>query len=155
MWNALYYEPACACIFDYCSNRRNFISFCILHRKTLWRKLQAKGFEGKFLASLQALYDGDYVTSMVNGVSTRPVHLGRGLRQGCSLSPLLFALYISELGEELAQSKEGVLLHKIVVSAIFFAVSLVFSLNSFLQAYNFCRRLHVCTGRPSTDLKNT
>ena len=64
------------------------------------------------------------MTCDVNGVTTDPVFLGRGLRQGCSLSPLLFAIYVSEMGEELANATQGVLMHKICISAIFFAVSI-------------------------------
>ena len=54
-------------------------------RPTLWRKLAEMGFGGKFLRCLQALYEGDYVTCQVGGLTTRLVFLGRGLRQGCSL----------------------------------------------------------------------
>jgi hypothetical protein len=36
---------------------------------------------------------------------------------------MLFALYIAEMGQELAQSSLGVLLHRVNVSAILFAVS--------------------------------
>ena len=58
-------------------------------RETLWRRLARMGFGGEFLRTLQSMYQSDYVTCQANGVTTRPVYLGRGLRQGCSLSPLL------------------------------------------------------------------
>ena len=90
-------------------------------RAILWRKLESVGIKGKFLASLKSLYDGDFVTAEVNGVTTSPVYLRRGVRQGCSLSPMLFALYIAEMGQELTQSGAGVTLHRVCVSAIFFA----------------------------------
>ena len=90
-------------------------------RKILWRKLEAMGIKGKFLESIKSLYEGDFVTTEVNGVTTPPVYLRRGVRQGCSLSPMLFALYIAELGQELTQSGVGVTLHRICISAIFFA----------------------------------
>ena len=85
------------------------------------KSLEAMGIKGKFLASLKALYDGDFVTAEVNGVTTSPVYLRRGVRQGCSLSPMLFALYIAEMGQDLTQSGAGVTLHRVCVSAIFFA----------------------------------
>ena len=90
-------------------------------RAVLWRKLESIGIKGKFLASIKSLYDGDFVTAEVNGVTTSPVYLRRGVRQGCSLSPMLFALYIAEMGQELTQSAAGVILHRVCVSAIFFA----------------------------------
>ena len=90
-------------------------------RAILWRKLESMGVKGKFLASLKSLYQGDFVTAEVNGVTTSPVYLSRGVRQGCSLSPMLFALYIAEMGQDLHQSGAGVTLHRVCVSAIFFA----------------------------------
>ena len=93
-------------------------------RKILWKKLESMGIKGKFLESLKELYNGDYVTSEVNGVTTPPLYLKRGVRQGCSLSPMLFALYISSMGQDLALSGVGVTLHRVCVSALFFAVSI-------------------------------
>lgn len=83
------------------------------------------GFGGRFLRCLQALYEGDHVTCSVGGLTTRPVFLGRGLRQGCSLSPLLFALYVAGLGQELSRQTEGVKLFRVCVSALFFADDIV------------------------------
>jgi hypothetical protein len=94
-------------------------------RPTLWRKLANMGINGRFLRSLQAMYEGDNVVTDVNGVTTRPVYLGRGLRQGCSLSPLLFALYIAELGQELTLCDQGVKLFRVIINAIFFADDIV------------------------------
>ena len=94
-------------------------------RETLWAKLAKLGFGGQFLESIKSLYDGDSVTSDVNGVTTKPVYLGRGLRQGCSLSPMLFALYISDMSRDLHDSKLGVLLNKVVVSCLLFADDIV------------------------------
>ena len=94
-------------------------------RPTLWRKLGEMGFGGKFLRTIQKLYDGDHVTCKMNGVTTPPVYLGRGLRQGCSLSPLLFALYVAGLGQDLTLAKQGVKLYRVCVSGIFFADDIV------------------------------
>ena len=77
------------------------------------------------LRSLQALYAGDRVVSEVNGVMTRPVFLRRGLRQGCSLSPLLFALYISDLGRDVSTSPLGYTIGDLTVSGLSFADDIV------------------------------
>ena len=79
------------------------------------------GFGGQFLESLKSLYKDDFVTCESNGVTSKPVFLGRGLRQGCSLSPMLFALYVSDMSKDLHASNLGVLLHKVCVSSLFFA----------------------------------
>ena len=43
------------------------------------------GLGGTFARMIRAMYDGDYLTTEVNGETTRKVFLGQGLRQGCSL----------------------------------------------------------------------
>ena len=83
------------------------------------------GFTGQFLASLKSIYTGDTIQCEVNGLSTRPIYLRRGLRQGCSLSPILFALYISEIGDDLSLSGEGFQLGSVCVSGILFADDIV------------------------------
>ena len=84
-------------------------------RGILWKKMEQLGFGGKFLEAIKAMYKGDFVTCMTNGVTTNPVYLGRGLRQGCSLSPILFALYVVGLCRALAASNLGVMLFTIIV----------------------------------------
>ena len=83
-------------------------------------KLAKMGFGGQFLEALKSLYKGDFVTCDVNGVSTKPVYLGRGLRQGCSLSSVLFALYVSDMSKELHESNLGVKIFKVCISSLFF-----------------------------------
>ena len=43
------------------------------------------GLGGTFTRMIRAMYDGDHLTTEVNGETTRKVFLGQGLRQGCSL----------------------------------------------------------------------
>ena len=94
-------------------------------RETLWKKLIKLGFGGKFLESIKSLYKGDYVTCEANGVTTKPVFLGRGLRQGCSLSPILFCLYVVDMSRDLISSNLGVRLNKVTISCLFFADDII------------------------------
>ena len=102
-----------------------------VNRSILWNKLVKMGFGGEFLGCLKALYNGDSVDSVVNGISTRPVFLRRGLRQGCSLSPLLFALYICEIGSDLTNSSEGFDLGGVTFSGLLFADDIVLISRTF------------------------
>ena len=102
-----------------------------VNRSILWSKLKSMGFGGEFLSCLQALYTTDSVDSVVNGISSRPVYLRRGLRQGCSLSPLLFALYISEIGSDLTRSLEGFELGGVTFSGLLFADDIVLISKTF------------------------
>ena len=102
-----------------------------VNREILWKRLAALGFHGEFLNCLRALYDGDSLVSVVNGISTKPVYPKRGLRQGCSLSPLLFALYISDIGSDIAASSEGFQLGGLTFSGLLFADDIVLISRTF------------------------
>ena len=90
-------------------------------RQVLWRKLSSIGIRGEFLLALKSLYEDDCVDCVVNGTPTRPMFLRRGLRQGCSLSPLLFALYISDVGNDITSTQLGFFLGNVCVSGLLFA----------------------------------
>ena len=102
-----------------------------VNREILWKRLTALGFHGDFLDCLKALYEGDSLVSVVNGISTKPVYPKRGLRQGCSLSPLLFALYISDIGSDIAASSEGFQLGGLTFSGLLFADDIVLISRTF------------------------
>ena len=56
---------------------------------------------------------------------TDPLYFTKGVKQGCSLSPMLFALNISGLGEALHLSQLGIKMGLSIISALFFADDLV------------------------------
>ena len=101
-----------------------------VNREILWSRMSRMGFDGVFLQSLKALYTGDCVQSTVNGVTTSPVYLRRGLRQGCSLSPILFALYIALIGVSASMMEQGVVIGGMVVSCLLFADDIVLVIKS-------------------------
>ena len=96
-----------------------------VNRDILWSKLSGTGIGGDYLRCLKSLYTDDSIDCMVNGVLTRPIFLRRGLRQGCALSPLLFALYISEVGTDINMSSLGFSVGRVCVSGLLFADDLV------------------------------
>ena len=96
-----------------------------VNREVLWQRLSSIGIKGDFLSSLKALYTGDCIDCMVNGLLTRPIFLRRGLRQGCSLSPMLFALYISGVGADITSSSVGFTIGNVTVSGLLFADDIV------------------------------
>ena len=51
--------------------------------------------------------------------------MSRGVKQGCSLSPILFALYIADLGHELSNCGEGFELQGVKICSLFFADDIV------------------------------
>ena len=99
-------------------------------RPILWSKLLKLGFGKKFVSCIQNLYHDDCISTEVSGIKTRPLYQSRGVRQGCSLSPLLFALYISDLGDELLRSPHGFNIGGVLISSLFFADDLVLLAHS-------------------------
>ena len=97
-----------------------------VNREVLWAKMAKLGISGKFLEMLKTMYSGDTVDCVVNGVTTRCVYLTRGLRQGCSLSPILFNIYVSDIGHSLSSDNDGVLLgDKLRIAGLLFADDII------------------------------
>ena len=66
------------------------------------------GFSEDFIGILISLYDGDGFFCEAGDMRSDVIYPRRGLKQGCSLSPALFSLYILDLGERLAAVPVGV-----------------------------------------------
>ncbi|CAM2100831.1 unnamed protein product [Caretta caretta] len=60
----------------------------------LLNTLQAFGFGPQFVGFLRALYASAECLVRLNWILTKPVSFGRGVRQGCPLSGLVYALVI-------------------------------------------------------------
>ena len=74
----------------------------------LWKKLVSCGVGSRFLDTIQSMYSK--VKSCVrsdNGL-TKLFFYTRGLRQGCLLSPILFAMLLNDLNEFLLEKASGV-----------------------------------------------
>ena len=107
----------------------------------MFAKLNRIGFGGKTLSLIQSLYTNDSLRFLINGKYTDELWLTRGVKQGkpnpgkyqyfnfqfigCNLSPLLFSLFISDLGPLLNSSGLGINLDSINISVLFFADDLV------------------------------
>ena len=74
----------------------------------LWNKLEDLGFKTKVVDLLRSLYKKSTVRVLVNGHLSKEVGYERGIKQGCVLSPLLFILYLSELGYILEKNPNGI-----------------------------------------------
>lgn len=130
-------------------------------RDILWRRMSSLGFGGEFLDSIKSIYSGDSVQCTVNGLTTRPVFLRRGLRQGCSLSPMLFNLYIAGLGNALSLSEDGFQVGGCFISALFFADDLVviardreglLRLMKLVKTHTDWLRLEINTGKDKSEV---
>ena len=97
------------------------------------------------------MYFNDSVRiSLVHGL-TEPFYFTRCVKQGCRLSPMLLALYISGLGEALHLSRLGIRMGSSIITALFFADDLVLfsstpkaGMNKLLQiVLEFCQDMRM------------
>ncbi|CAI9614467.1 unnamed protein product [Staurois parvus] len=68
-------------------------AFDRVNHEYLWLLLGRYGLQGRFIDWLKTLYKGAESFPLVNGWG-RPFEVGSGVRQGCPLSPLLYAFAI-------------------------------------------------------------
>lgn len=63
----------------------------------IWATLKALGLRGKFLQLIQGFILGAHMKVHINGEFLQPIAIEHGVRQGCPLAPLLFALSMQPL----------------------------------------------------------
>ena len=71
-----------------------------IFRDKLWAVLVQYGIGGQLLTAIKSLYMHCEVCVRVNSATTKPFSVSVGLRQGCSLSPILFLIYMDRIVEK-------------------------------------------------------
>uniref|UniRef100_A0AAV2J1G2 Reverse transcriptase domain-containing protein n=1 Tax=Knipowitschia caucasica TaxID=637954 RepID=A0AAV2J1G2_KNICA len=72
-------------------------AFDRVEHQFLWQTMTAFGFSPGFIAHIRTLYCDVMSVLKVNGGLSAPFSVGRGIRQGCSLSGMLYSLSIEPL----------------------------------------------------------
>ena len=100
-------------------------AFDSVDHKPLLQQLVTYGIKSNFLKVITSLYDK--VKSCVRGNDslTDIFPCKRGVRQGCPLSPVLFALYLNDLNRHIKACSQGVLVDDIPIHSLLYADDLV------------------------------
>ena len=83
-------------------------AFDRVNRVLLFYKLKSMGFNGKMLRSIQSIYSECKALLKVNGCLTDSFCVQSGVRQGDTLSPTLFGLYVNDLATSFRSSGNGI-----------------------------------------------
>ena len=109
------------------------------------------GVKGKFLNMGQELYSGVSVRVRVGQSLSEAFEIRCGLRQGCTLSPCLFSLFIMDLAGELESRRLGIHVKGQWMGSCFCADDIVFlgdsaqELQLMLEVVaRFASRCHLC-----------
>jgi hypothetical protein len=70
------------------------------------KALRELGIKGMYVNIIKAIYDKPIANIILNGEKLKPFLLRSGMRQGCSLSPLLFNLVLEFLARAIRQEEE-------------------------------------------------
>ena len=94
-------------------------------RDGLWFKLREMGIEGRMRGVLRSLYSRCEVAVRVGGVADDWYEEFVGLREGCIVSPLLFAIYINGIEEEVMKGGGGVVVGGKRIVCLMFADDII------------------------------
>ena len=79
------------CFIDYAK------AFDCLDRNKLWKILKEMGIPDHLTCLLRKLYAGQEATVRTGHGTTDWFHIGKGVHQGCILSPCLFNFYVESI----------------------------------------------------------
>ena len=77
-----------------------------VNRDKLWETMDSK-IPIYLLNKIKFIYRNTKIRIKFNNGVSEPIHINRGVRQGCSLSPVLFNIYINKIIQEFKSDKEG------------------------------------------------
>ena len=115
------------------NGKTNKLFTCFIDLKkafdTVWHeglllKLQKAGINGKMYSILKSMYNGSFSRVKCKKVSSESISIKQGVHQGSVLSPLLFNIFINDIGDDLF-TDDAPILHDSRVSHLLYADDLV------------------------------
>ena len=111
-------------------------------RNILYEILKRIGLGKKTINIIKSLYRNTQMNFNWKGIEIENVKSDRGLRQGCTLSPLLFALYIEELTRRIKNTKGGIDINKDKLKILLFADDIILLAENKEELQNLLNEIH-------------
>ena len=77
-------------------------------RDGLWLKLWDMGVKGRMWHVIKKMYEASRSTVLLEGEKSAMFSVEQGVAQGCSLSPILFSVFINDLLKDVEQAELGI-----------------------------------------------
>ena len=77
-------------------------------RDGLWLKLWDMGVKGRMWCVIKKMYEASRSTVLLEGEKSAMFSVEQGVAQGCSLSPILFSVFINDLLKDVEQAELGI-----------------------------------------------
>ena len=113
-----------------------------INRDKLWERLQHIGISIKTLIAVKSLYTSVSCCVRVNNFHTNWFQVNSGLRQGCSLSPLLFNLFINDLALRIKSLGRGICIDDENISILMYADDIVLIAKNEENLQHMLNELH-------------
>ena len=77
-------------------------------RNGLWVKLWDLGVRGRMWRVIKRMYEASRSAVLLDGEKSASFSVEQGVAQGCSLSPILFSVFINDLLKEIEKAELGI-----------------------------------------------
>ena len=101
------------------------IAYDTVNRKMMWELVERLGFDEHIRKILQSMYRNTIAKYHWNEVVIDEVKREIGLRQGCTLSPLLFMIVTEELMQRIKKTGVGIKIGKEILNILLFSDDVV------------------------------
>ena len=130
-------------------------AFDCINRDNLFSKILDKSVDGKIYFAIKSLYKDNEASVRVNDYLTDWFTCSNGVRQGDTLSPTLFSIYINDLAEEINVLDIGVNMGDFKVSNLLYADDVVIVANNENDLQTMLNTLHSWSKRWAIDINKT